>query len=165
MATSQRTENLQWTQPNPQLQELYYISLLFSLEKSGCWRNVKSDERVVLVSSEPHQPFPGIYHSLLFPEPSLGCSHQQRSFITGKAISGMGLKSPNSFPSVTSIVFGSRGDRPVCLPECLLCFTEYRHAPCITLPIHCMLYTCWGSCHKCAYKPDHDYWVYQFFSF
>jgi len=57
---------------------------------------VRSDERVVQVSSEPHQPFPG-KPFLALPESSLGCSNQQRSFIRGKAISGIGLKSPNSF--------------------------------------------------------------------
>lgn len=52
----------------------------------------------------------------------------------GKAISGMGLKAP-VFPPVTSILFGSKGDRPACLSECLLCFTEYRCAQCITRPL------------------------------
>lgn len=133
--------NLQWTQPllpNSELQELYYIALLFSLGKSGCWLNVRSDEQVVLVSSEPHQLFLG--KPLLVRISSKPATVQIEFYWQGN-LAGMGLKSPNSFPSMTSILLGAEViGLCVCLSVCSASqSTDMPHAsPCL-FTAHCNL--------------------------
>lgn len=79
---------------------------------------MNSDEQVALVSSEPHQPLPGklwIYF-LLFQNQAQAAATSIGALLWIKQSVERGWNLQTVFPSVTSILFGSKGDRLcVCL--------------------------------------------------